>query len=194
MLFCFRSNPHPTSLDRSITGQSYVISAHNLLTDYGSARGTLAVTLIILPSTSSWDHRCHRRAWTSPRRICHALYRAPELSSVLPVPPHFSVPRSPTPPPVCRGAAHPLPRRQPLIGRARIRTIFSIPTFSPFPLLLALLHYLLHAFSLSTLCEFTDQHGLLGCDEPAASRYLVRTARTALYHVHVLSHSSSWNL
>lgn len=69
-----------------------------------------------------------------------------------------------------------LPRHQPLIGRSRIRTIFSIPTLSS-PPCSSHLHYFLHAFSLS----IPRIHGSTrpAHDELAASRYLVKTSRTA---------------
>lgn len=174
-------------MDWPIIGRPFIIYPHNLLTDY-------------IRDIRTWHARCHidhpvccrqhRRGIIGVITACGSFldgfvthfivflcYLRAACTSLL------LCPSSTYPSTVYRGAAHPLPRHQPF-GRARIRTIFSIPTLS-LPCS-SRLHYFLHAFSLSTLRIRGSTR--LGHDELAASRYLlVKTFWIALSHAHFIA-------
>lgn len=117
-------------------------------------------------STSSSLPRVDLSSADLPRTLSR-----PRLSFALPVPLRFPVPRLSTPPPVCCGAAHPLSRHQPLVGRRAYPHDFPYPHPPP-PASRASATF--YTRFLYLLREFTDQHDRLDYDERTVSRSSVK--------------------
>jgi len=173
--FCFRFNPHPASLDRPIgrINRLYIGDIHTWL---ARCYRILSVIVNIDIIVNILIAACGPLIREFATHFIASILRAARV-------PLFPVPRLSTPPPVCRGAAHPLSRHQP--RRRTTRTIFPIPT----RLCLLLAPLLLSCTrSLYLLREFTDQHDRLDHDERSVSRLSVKIFGVYSIVCHVFSY------